>query len=47
MYTQATSIIRQSVMEFGILIKYVLIAALIMAGYYVVTMTAKTVKRSI
>ena len=30
-------------MEFGILIKYVLIAALIMAGYYVVTMTAKTV----
>ena len=44
MYTQATSIIRQSVMEFGILIKYVLIAALIMAGYYVVTMTAKTVK---
>ena len=30
-------------MEFGILIKYVLIAALIVAGYYIVTMTAKTV----
>ena len=31
-------------MEFGILIKYVLISALIIAGYYIVTMSAKTVK---
>ena len=40
MYTQATLI----VMEFGILIKYVLISAVIIAGYYIVTMSAKTVK---
>jgi hypothetical protein len=31
-------------MELGTFIKYLLIAALIIAGYYVVTMTAKTVK---
>jgi hypothetical protein len=30
-------------MEFGAILKYVLIAALILAGYYVVSMTAKTV----
>jgi hypothetical protein len=31
-------------MEFGILIKYVLISALIIAGYYIVTMSAKPAK---
>jgi len=36
MYTALT------IMEFGTIFKYVLIAALILAGYYVVSMTAKT-----
>jgi hypothetical protein len=38
MYTQ--------IMEFGILIKYILIATLIISGYYIVTMSAKKVKFS-
>jgi hypothetical protein len=33
-------------MEFGTIFKYVLIAALILAGYYVVSMTAKTMSVS-
>ena len=40
MYTALT------IMEFGTIFKYVLIAALILAGYYVVSMTAKTISVS-